>query len=65
VLCYCFNQDNYTEAQRLGITQNDFIQQTIIAYLEDVEDVAIAEERLNAQGKRYTLDEYAKMQSES
>ncbi len=52
------------EAQRLGVTQRGFIQQAIIAYLgdvEDMEDAAIAEERLNVQGKRYTLDEVEKI----
>jgi len=31
-----------TEAQRLGETESRFIRQAIIAYLEDVEDAAIA-----------------------
>jgi RHH-type transcriptional regulator, rel operon repressor / antitoxin RelB len=47
-------------AQRAGETSDDFLREAVLSRLEDLEDIAIATERLKNPGRRIPLDEVAR-----
>ncbi|HVR97230.1 MAG TPA: ribbon-helix-helix protein, CopG family [Thermoanaerobaculia bacterium] len=42
---------------RTGRSTTDHVREAVLSYLEDLEDVTLAEERLRNPGKRWTLEE--------
>ncbi len=44
-------------AQRAGETKDVFLREAVLSRLEDLEDIAIATERLKNPGRRFTLAE--------
>jgi RHH-type rel operon transcriptional repressor/antitoxin RelB len=47
-------------ARRAGETRDVFLRQAVLSRLEDLEDIAIATERLKNPGKRLTLEQVKK-----
>lgn len=46
-----------TLAVQTGMSTDDHVREALLSYIEDLEDGAIAAERLRNPGKRWTLDE--------
>ena len=47
-------------ARRAGRTKTSFAREAILRYLDDLEDINVAVERLGKPAKRWTLDELEK-----
>ncbi len=47
-------------AKQNGKTRDDLVRQALLSYLEDLEDVAVATERLNDSGETISLEELKK-----
>jgi predicted DNA-binding protein len=44
-------------AQRAGETRDDFLREAVQSRLDDLEDIAVAADRLKNPGKRLTLEQ--------
>ena len=44
-------------AQRAGESSDDFLREAVLSRLEDLEDIAVATERLKNPGRRISLEE--------
>jgi RHH-type transcriptional regulator, rel operon repressor / antitoxin RelB len=47
-------------AQQNGKSKDDLVRQALVSYLEDLEDIAVATERLKNPGKRIPFEEVMK-----
>jgi RHH-type rel operon transcriptional repressor/antitoxin RelB len=44
-------------AVQTGVSKSDHVQEAVLSYLEDLEDCALAAERLKSPGRRWALEE--------